>query len=460
VKPQYFLLFVMLFLCSSIVSAQVAVRLNSGEQVTNAIIYANTGNQPLSGGVLGNHSASDFIISGIQNIHLTESPFINLFRIDEYSPAFNTGTTASEELFDLDTFDLDGNPRFSCCAMDIGAFEFYGIQTRITRQPQNIHTLVGAMPVYLSVETEGSNLEFQWHHNTTVFPLMSDSRFPLDGEWSDTGTFFVIAHGVCCNDTSNVVRVIYDNWRLEIHGQCPEDDTWVGFIIPNENQPQQSYDFLWNWQNGVLQTGPFSIIATDPDGRVLQVDSFLQRFLPIQIDFSIVQPDNIMCDNGRISVTVLNSDFELDFFWEQNGEFFSESQNLNNISFGDYKLFITRQGQYFCASDTFHFSLACQHRMYSLYISPNNDGLNDWLYIPNIELFPNNRVTIFNAFGEIIFQTDNYNNLCPLANPGNSRVWEGRNRRGQLVPDGVYYYVVESDGVQTMGGWILMRISN
>jgi len=317
VKPQYFLLSVILFLCNSIVSAQVAVRLNSGEQVTNAIIYGNADNTPLSSGVSGNHSAFDFNISGNQNVYLSEHPFVDLFRIDINSPAFNAGTV--EGLQDFDTFDLDGNPRFSACAIDIGAFEY---------------------PLY---------------------------------------------------------------------------------------------------------------------------------FAPLQIQFSAIEPDNRTCDNGRIFVTVFdNTDFPHVFFWEKDEEFFSDNQNLSNLSIGNYKLFIQREGHVFCEGDTFNFSLInCLYtpepptrRLYSLYISPNNDGLNDWLYIPNIELFPNNRVTIFNAFGEIIFQTDNYNNLCPIANPGNSRVWEGRNRRGQLVPDGVYYYVVESDGVQTMGGWILMRISN
>jgi len=457
VKKRLFGLFVLL-LCATTFRGQGSasvIRLNSGEQIINTIIYGNADNTPLPSGVSGSHSASDFSISGNQNVYLDVNPFVDLFRIDEYSPAFNTGTV--ENLQNSDTLDLDGNPRFSCCAMDIGAFEFYDIQTRITRQPQNIHTLVGAMPVYLSVETEGRNLEFQWHHNTTVFPLMSDSRFPLDGEWSDTGTFFVIAHGVCCNDTSNVVRVIYDDWRLETGGNCINEESWAEFIvIPYENAALQNYMFFWS--NGQttpritdLQSGNFRVTAMDFNGRSIDVDSMFHRFLPIQVDFSIAQPDNIMCDNGRISITVLNSDFEHDFFWEQNGEFFSESQNLNNVSFGDYKLFITRQGHYFCTFDTFHFSLACQHRMYSLYISPNDDGLNDWLYIPNIIFFPNNTVTIFNAFGEIIFQEDNYDNV-------NVR-WYGRNRRGQLVPDGVYYYVVENDGVQTMGGWILMRTS-
>ncbi|MCL2412762.1 MAG: hypothetical protein FWC98_01335, partial [Bacteroidales bacterium] len=45
------------------------VQLNSGEQIFNTIIYGNFENRPVSAGVSGNHSASDSVMSGNQNIH-------------------------------------------------------------------------------------------------------------------------------------------------------------------------------------------------------------------------------------------------------------------------------------------------------------------------------------------------------------------------------------------------------
>jgi gliding motility-associated-like protein len=89
--------------------------------------------------------------------------------------------------------------------------------------------------------------------------------------------------------------------------------------------------------------------------------------------------------------------------------------------------------------------------MYSAYISPNGDGLNDYLNILNIEHYPNNTVTIINSYGETIFSAKDYDNV-------NVR-WDGRNRRGNLVPDGVYYYVVEAAGFKVMAGWLVMKIS-
>jgi gliding motility-associated-like protein len=430
-----------------------AVRLNSGRKVTNAIIYGNSGHKPLSDGVSGHYSASDSVLLGTNNIRLTTNPFVNLFRIDANSPAFNSGTT--EGLRISDTLDLDYNPRLSCCNIDMGAFEFYDLPTTITTtgQPRNIRTVQGAQPVLLAVAAEGTNLEYQWQHNGFDIPGQISNTLPLSGNWSDTGIYQVMIYGVCCNDTSNEVSVKYDPWSLESGGECPEEEGWAKIWVGGPG-----YSFLWN--NGSrdsiitgLQTGPYQVRITDLENRILDLDSFFIKYSPIEITHSIAEPDNIACDNGRIEITVLNSDYVYNFYWEHNGDYFDTLQNLNNAPIGNYKLFIERQDHHFCPSDTFNFSLvSCRyrHKMPTTYMSPNGDGLNDYLDILNIEHYPENTVTVINSYGETIFRAKNYNNV--------DVVWDGR-RHGRLVPDGVYYYLVEVKGIEVMAGWVLMKIS-
>ena len=64
--------------------------------------------------------------------------------------------------------------------------------------------------------------------------------------------------------------------------------------------------------------------------------------------------------------------------------------------------------------------------------SPNSDGLNDAWLIPNIGLFPNNTVTIYNRWGESIFSSQGY------ATP-----WDGTYRQ-ERVPPGLYTYQVRT----------------
>jgi len=429
-----------------------AVRLNSGRKVTNAIIYQNSGHNPLSDGVLGHYSASDSVLSGINNIRLTTNPFVNLFRIDANSPVFNSGTTYG--LRDSDTLDLDKNPRLSCCNIDMGAFEFYDLPTTIIQQPRDIRTVQGAQPVLLTVAAEGTHLQYQWQHSGFDLPEQTSNTLHLSGNWSDTGIYQVMIYGVCCNDTSIEVNVKYDPWSLESGGECPGEESWAKIWVGGPG-----YFFLWN--NGSrdsiikgLQTGTYQVRITDFEGRFLDVDSFFIKHLPIEITHSIAEPNNITCDNGRIEITVSDSDYTYRFYWEHNGIYFDTIKDLNNAPVGDFKLWIERHDYHFCPSDTFNFSLlTCRykHRMATTYLSPNGDGLNDYLDILNIEHYPENTVTIINSYGEKVFSAKNYNNT--------DVVWDGRNRRGQLIPDGVYYYIVEVKGLEVMAGWVLMKIS-
>lgn len=66
-------------------------------------------------------------------------------------------------------------------------------------------------------------------------------------------------------------------------------------------------------------------------------------------------------------------------------------------------------------------------------VTPNGDGFNDTWYIQNIELFPDNKVQIFNRQGQVVFTQSAYDNS-----------WGGT-FNGSLVPDGTYYYVVSFD---------------
>ncbi len=78
-------------------------------------------------------------------------------------------------------------------------------------------------------------------------------------------------------------------------------------------------------------------------------------------------------------------------------------------------------------------------------ITPNGDGHNDTWQIEGITKFFDNTVTLFNPWGDKIWQGKNYNNV-------NMR-WDGKNNNGSLLPDATYFYVIEADG-KTYKGWV------
>src|SRR5690606_30905205 len=68
-------------------------------------------------------------------------------------------------------------------------------------------------------------------------------------------------------------------------------------------------------------------------------------------------------------------------------------------------------------------------------ISPNGDGINEFLMIEAIKDYPENRVTIFNRNGTLLWEASGYDN---------SRIAFRGISSGQLpLPAGTYFYIVE-----------------
>ncbi len=66
--------------------------------------------------------------------------------------------------------------------------------------------------------------------------------------------------------------------------------------------------------------------------------------------------------------------------------------------------------------------------------SPNGDGVNDFFKIENIENYPDNQLQIFNRWGNLIYQTNGYNNT-----------WKGTYSSADS-PDGTYFYKLDLEG--------------
>ncbi len=68
-------------------------------------------------------------------------------------------------------------------------------------------------------------------------------------------------------------------------------------------------------------------------------------------------------------------------------------------------------------------------------MTPNNDGNNDLFIIDNIETWTSARnVTIFNRWGNKVFETGSYTN---------ANAWDGTDQSGKQLADGVYFYILE-----------------
>lgn len=81
--------------------------------------------------------------------------------------------------------------------------------------------------------------------------------------------------------------------------------------------------------------------------------------------------------------------------------------------------------------------------------TPNNDGANDLFMIDCLENYPNNELKIFNRYGTQVYGKQNYQNDWN----GTANV-SGVVNRGDMLPSGTYFYVIELGDGTVKKGWL------
>jgi gliding motility-associated-like protein len=77
-------------------------------------------------------------------------------------------------------------------------------------------------------------------------------------------------------------------------------------------------------------------------------------------------------------------------------------------------------------------------------ITPNGDGINDFLFIPDLENYEYNTVQIFNRYGRKVFEAENYTNQFD----GAYSLTGPTVGKDSGLPEGVYFYIVNLVDVQ------------
>jgi gliding motility-associated-like protein len=203
------------------------------------------------------------------------------------------------------------------------------------------------------------------------------------------------------------------------------------------------------------------IVSTISNGGNVITQGFLQPDIVGAFDLSITPlSQNESCLNkkdGFISLVINSSPsnaVQLLYVW--NPSSVCPAQNctsVDSLSPGNYSVSIKaiNSSSVVIDSVTFNYTITastepCNITVYNGF-TPDGDGLNDNWIIENIENYSNNTVTIFNRWGNKIWNTTNYNN--------SSNVWDGKTQGGATLTSGTYFYVIEfENGSGIKKGWV------
>ncbi|MEQ1584466.1 MAG: gliding motility-associated C-terminal domain-containing protein [Cyclobacteriaceae bacterium] len=85
-------------------------------------------------------------------------------------------------------------------------------------------------------------------------------------------------------------------------------------------------------------------------------------------------------------------------------------------------------------------------------VTPDGDGFNDFLFIKYVDVVEGaskNKVTIFNRWGDMVYEIDDYDNL--------SRVFSGQTNSGKDLPSGTYFYKIDFSQGNPISGFITLK---
>jgi gliding motility-associated-like protein len=205
-----------------------------------------------------------------------------------------------------------------------------------------------------------------------------------------------------------------------------------------------------DWNNGITN-GTVSVIENSASGSCASASSSLYTitFIPSPIaGFDTIT-------NGPLNQLVAfidTSNGATSWQWTfGNGNSSTQqnpSQNFNNV--GEYEIVQIVTNDFGCSDTAILTITIIEGILIPNVFSPNNDGVNDWFYIPNTGM-KEFSIEIFNRWGTKLWET-----TAPEIR------WDGRTTAGVTVPDGTYFFILKAESLSgkdysTTGNVTLVR---
>jgi gliding motility-associated-like protein len=218
------------------------------------------------------------------------------------------------------------------------------------------------------------------------------------------------------------------------------------------------YTYLWNTSATTatisnLKAGNYSVEIKDALGCTLNRNYVITDPQPLVI--SLVNLKDVVCkldSNGAIEVLVSGGTQPYDYLWN-NG---ATTDAIKKLTFGNYQLSVTDNNG--CNTEA-NYTVKVERENCDAPVfipqgfSPDGDGTNESFAIPGIENFPNNKLTVYNRWGSVVFEKSPYNND-----------WNGQPGSGLIIlssdgylPAGTYFYVIElSPSIPPITGYVYL----
>ena len=331
------------------------------------------------------------------------------------------------------------------------SFEFTGEVTEPTEliiQSQVTSATCEASNGFIATQVSGgvAPYSYAWSNGSSEINLTDVPS----GEYSLTVTD---ANG--CQRTINLSISSESNLLASIQGEnvnCSGRNNGSATVtVLNGNAP-----YSYQWSNGEtesaiggLSPGIYTVSVSDTYGCTVDLSIVISEpeYLDLELDpslynsaFNVFPYGN---DNGYIDAFVYGGTAPYYYSWSTG----DSSSSITGLPAGEYSLTVTDMN----GCSRFASVLLIQPDILEMPngYSPNGDSKNDFFVIRGLESYPSNEFTIYNRWGNIVYQRSNYDNT-----------WNGDNNRGETLPDATYFvilHVKSADGTITLKGYVDLR---
>ena len=234
----------------------------------------------------------------------------------------------------------------------------------------------------------------------------------------------------------------YNGFNISCNGEC---DGIARVFVNNGTGP-----FTIQWPTGQIEEvdnvgdfsqasnlcgGTYDVTITDINNNSAVQVVALSEPDPLTIEFANIPPSTFSRCDGEIIATTPGAVGVVELTWTASitGQTGFDLRATGLCS-GERVQYVVRDanGCLAIATDTVPYPEDGCFRVRPVLTPGQQDGKNDFMLITCIESVPND-ITIYNRWGQLVFETQSYNN--------NTNFWDGTNN-GRALPEGVYFYIL------------------
>ncbi|WP_164974080.1 PKD domain-containing protein [Filimonas effusa] len=312
---------------------------------------------------------------------------------------------------------------------------------------------------FTNTSSVGDNaaLSYEWTFSDAPSTIIRD-KDPVRSYTSTTSHSAILkvtsAYGCQASSSAKTVSDFYPAPTADFMINPSEICQGADIAFADASTPSGSVT-AWNWQfsDGVTSNSQSPVRKFDNAGTysVSLTTGNAAGCYSVPVSKSVTVHLQPQIDAGRSFVALLGTSVQfeatansslLSFSW-------SPAVGLSNpntlrpslIVNTDATYVLTAVGEYNCAAKDSLTVKVLRTVVVPNAFSPNNDRVNDRWEIPNLSDYPNSVVSVFNRYGQKVFESRGY-----------ATSWDGRSS-GKELPMGTYYYIINlGDGSKAMTG--------